>query len=103
MVKIEYLTGTTVSIFIFAMGIYGLISRKNILNSIISLSIIQSAIILFFIDSTPGDPIAEGLMITAIVIGVAVSATTLMIFIHLYHEYGTIDWQKLHERRNDHL
>ncbi|MCT4612234.1 MAG: NADH-quinone oxidoreductase subunit K [Clostridia bacterium] len=98
---LDYFNGTTAALFIFTIGIYGLIARRNILKSIISISVIQSAIILFFVDVNPGDPLVESLMITAVVIGVSVSAVALMLFIHLYHVYGTTSWWRLMRKRSD--
>ena len=51
------------------------------------------------------DAVPQALMITAIVIGVAVTAVALMMFIALYHRYGTTNWKTAHnirkeERRN---
>ena len=36
------------------------------------------------------DPVPQALMITAIVIGAAVTAVGLMMFIALYHRYGNL-------------
>ncbi len=95
----EWLNATNTSLILFFIGLFGLIARRNILKSIISITIIQSSIILFFIDINRGDPIAEALMITAIVIGTAVTSMALMIFIHIYNSYGTTNWWKLLEKR----
>ncbi|TCK98580.1 multicomponent Na+:H+ antiporter subunit C [Natranaerovirga hydrolytica] len=76
-----------------------MITRRNMVKSIISITVMQTGIILFFIDSNHQDPLSEALMITAIVIGVAVTAVALMIFIHLYHLYGTTNWKRLLQKR----
>jgi multicomponent Na+:H+ antiporter subunit C len=102
MVKIEWLNGTNVSLLVFFIGLLGLINRRNIVKSIISISVMQTGVILFFIDTNHQDPISEALMITAIVIGASVTALALMLFIHLYHTYGTTNWWKLlNKRRRD--
>ncbi|TCT15455.1 multicomponent Na+:H+ antiporter subunit C [Natranaerovirga pectinivora] len=95
MVQIDWINGTNASILIFFIGLYGLITRRNIVKSIISVTIMQTGIILFFIASNHQDPLSEALMITAIVIGAAVTALSLVIFIHLYRLYGTTNWHKL--------
>lgn len=115
----EYLNGETVGVGLFFIGIYGLLARRNIVKTVISLGIIQSAIVLFFltINYEPGripplgeaanaqtavDPVPQALMITAIVIGVAVTAVSLTMFISLYHHYGTTNWLKvINKRRED--
>ncbi|MCG8501788.1 MAG: cation:proton antiporter subunit C [Firmicutes bacterium] len=113
----EWLNGETVSILLFFIGIYGIIARRNIVKTVISIGIMQTAVILFFItinykegsvppignvtQSNIADPIPQALMITAIVIGVAVTAVSLTMFITLYHKYGTTNWAKMTKRRMD--
>jgi len=110
------LSGDTVAIGLFCIGLYGLIARRNIIKSIIALGIIQAAIILFFLNinyennmvppigsSTQfvADPIPQALMITAIVIGVSVTAVTLTMFITLYDRYKTTNWLKVKYKRRE--
>lgn len=111
----DYLNGEMVSIVVFFIGVYGLIARRNIVKSIISLGIMETAVILYFISTgfTEGDlppvgdlegipasdPLPQALMITEIVIGVAITAIALTMFIHLYHKYGTTNWYKAMRRR----
>ncbi len=110
-------SGETVGLALFFIGIYGLLSRRNIIKTVISLAIIQSAIILFFLTinyesgrvppigdvtiATAVDPVPQALMITAIVIGVAVTAVSLTMFISLFHHYGTTNWLKVINKRRD--
>ena len=112
-----YIFAEYVSILLFLIGIYGLLARQNIIKTVISLGIIQSAIILFFLtinftsdsvvpigtefDTMVADPLPQALMITAIVIGVAVTAVSLTMFISLYHHYGTTNWHKVIKKRGD--
>lgn len=113
----RFFSGESFSILLFLIGVYGLLARRNIIKTVISLGIIQSSIILFFltINYEPGlvppigdvnsqisvDPIPQALMITAIVIGVAVTAVSLTMFISLYHHYGTTNWLKVINKRRD--
>ncbi len=97
------------SIIIFFIGVYGVIARRNIMKTIISLGIMDAAIILFFVavgrNNTAGsssgteDAVPQALMITAIVIGIAVTAIALTMFIYLYHKYGTTNWEKARKMR----
>ncbi len=111
------INGETISLVLFFIGVYGLIARRNIIKSIMSISIMQVAIILYFISSEPGslapigdlsglgpiaDPLPQALMITEIVIGIGVTAASLILFIHLYHQYGTSNWEKVKKKRKDH-
>ncbi|MBU4540363.1 MAG: cation:proton antiporter subunit C [Firmicutes bacterium] len=113
------INGESISILLFFVGVYGLIARQNIIKSIMSISIMQVAIILYFITTNiaPGsvppigdvaqtlqvaDPLPQALMITDIVIGIGVTAAGLTMFIHLYHRYGSTNWQKVMKKRNRH-
>lgn len=109
------LNGSTVAFALFAIGLYGLLARRNIIKTVMSFGIIQAAIILFFLNTNYGegalppigdaapmaDPFPQALMITAIVIGVAVTAVGLTMFISLYHHYGTTNWRKVITKRKE--
>jgi multicomponent Na+:H+ antiporter subunit C len=107
--------GEVVSFLIFFIGLYGLIAKKNIVKSIISLEVMETAVILYFIscgfkagalppigDVSPhlmADPLPQALMITAIVIGVSSTAIALTMYIHLYRKYGTENWEEAMKKR----
>ncbi|MDA3845263.1 MAG: cation:proton antiporter subunit C [Vallitaleaceae bacterium] len=109
--------GEIIALILFCVGFYGLLARRNIIRTIISLGIIQVAIILFFLainfestmippigvsdPSMVADPLPQALMITAIVIGVSVTAVALTMFISLYHRYGSTNWMKVKKKRRD--
>ena len=116
----NYSIGEIGAIIIFFIGVYGVIARRNILKTVISISIMETAIILFFIASNRGytkapiamdtlqsahiaDPVPQALMITAIVIGVGVTAVALTMFINLYHKFGTTNWEKARNLRDKEL
>lgn len=107
---LEVLNGENVAIILFFIGMYGLIARRNIIKSIISLGIIQAGIILFFVTingekyappiqetftTMPSDPIPQALMITAVVIGMSVSAVSLTMFMTAYSKFGSTNWNKI--------
>lgn len=113
------ISGESISLLLFFIGVYGLIARRNIIKSIMSISIMQVAIILYFIstNTAPGslapigdlidstaiaDPLPQALMITEIVIGIGVTAASLILFIHLYHQYGSSNWEKVKKKRKNH-
>jgi multicomponent Na+:H+ antiporter subunit C len=115
---LDWLNGETVSIILFFIGLYGVIARRNVIKTIISIGIMQTSVIIFFITmnyegrkippvnitnattaDNLADPLPQALMITAIVIGVAFTAVSLTMFINLYHKYGTKHWGKIAERR----
>ncbi len=102
------------SFIIVLIGIYGLCNNKNIIKSIVYLNIIQTAVILIFLnigninkDSAPiitdavtkmADPLPQALMITTIVIGASITALALMLSIKIFHYYGTLNWKKMIKR-----
>ena len=111
-----YISGETVSILLFFIGVYGLAARRNVIKSILSLGIMQAAAILYYLsaDFQPGsvapigeslagqliaDPLPQALMITDIVIGIGITAAALTLFIHLYHRFGTTNWLKAKDKR----
>ncbi len=112
-----YITGENTALVLFFIGVYGLCARRNIIKTIISLGIMQAAAILFFVSmgspnpSGPpigqvlgpqvADPLPHALMITAVVIGVSVTALCLTMFISQYHGYGTTNWNRVRRKRRE--
>ena len=107
--------GEITAIILFFIGVYGVIARRNIIKTVMSLGIMEAAVILFFLaggalnatrapitgHGIAADPYPQALMITAIVIGVGVTAVALTMFISLYHRYGTTNWKKAQNTRKD--
>jgi multicomponent Na+:H+ antiporter subunit C len=98
------------SVIMFFIGFYGIITSKNIIKSVVSIVLMEMAVIMFIISigfsdgMTPPigqnlenatDPLPQALMITAIVIGVAVAAVNLTMLISLYRQYKSTDWDVL--------
>jgi multicomponent Na+:H+ antiporter subunit C len=111
---INWFNGETVSIVLFFIGVYGIIARRNIIKTVISIGIMEAAVILFFISmafesgkvppignetTNMVDPLPQALMITAIIIGISVTAVALTMIITLYHEYGSTNWEKVLKKR----
>ncbi len=108
-----FLTGENTAIILFFLGIAGIVSSRRMMKTIISIGIMEVSAVLFFltmfsstdlvapigVTENAADPLPQALMITAIVIGVAVTAISLVMFINLYHKYGTSDWEKAKQIR----
>lgn len=108
------LSAQNISIVLFFVGLLGLLTQKNIVRTIISVNVMDVGAILFLItvNYVPGsvppvsppegvpvaDPLPQALMITAIVIGIAVSAVSLAMFITLFRRYGSADWETVLKR-----
>ena len=95
------------SVVMFFIGFYGLITSKNIIKSIASLTVMEVAAVVFFLSlgyvegikppiglymENVADPLPQALVITAIIIGVTVSAINLTMLISLCRQSKTTDW-----------
>ena len=102
---------------LFLVGLYGLITRRNLIKIVISLCIMEFSIFLLlamvgYIEGgiapivqadTTGqtfvDPLPQAMVLTAIVIGLATTALLLAIAIRLYGKYGTFDIREINNLR----
>ncbi len=102
---------------LFLVGLYGLITRRNLIKIVISLSIMEFSVFLFlviigYIDSGIApivdlketnqiyvDPLPQAMVLTAIVIGLATTAMLLAIAIRLYRKYKTFDIREINNLR----
>ncbi len=96
---------------VWAIGIYGLIIHRNMIQICVSLSIMESAVIILLVGLAfvPGgsapildghtgpfaDPVPHALALTAIVIGAGFLAIALSLTVAMYRKYGTADVKKL--------
>lgn len=102
---------TYVSIVLFLIGLYGLMAKRNLIKKIIGLFILEGGVILYFVSvgyrsgaSAPilekgvekvVDPVPQALMLTAIVIGICVTALALSLAVKIYEKYQTLDIEEL--------
>ena len=102
-------------ILLFFIGLYGLMTNKTIIKTIMSMSIMEAAIYLFYIsinyapNTVPPigdlegvayvDPVPSALMITAIVIGIGVTAIGLTMFMHYKQKHGITHWTREREEK----
>ena len=94
----------SISILLYSLG-----TNKNIIKTVLLLNMIQTNIILIFlyVSDSKGvvpitkehiqmaDPLPQALMITAIVIGAAITSLAIMLSIKVFHNFGTLDWDKI--------
>ncbi len=101
------INGLNMGIILFLVGLYGIITNKNVIKIVMSISIMGNSVVLFFISlgyvkdsdapimlSGVGkivDPLPQALMLTMIVINLCLTALALTIVIWLYNEYGTLE------------
>jgi multicomponent Na+:H+ antiporter subunit C len=98
---------------LFLVGLYGVITRRNLVKIAVSLSIMEISTFLFFaligfadngvapiVDpAEPAavyvDPLPQALVLTAIVIGLATTSMLMAVIIRLYKKYGTFDIREI--------
>ncbi len=116
----EFITGENVAVTLFFIGLAGIFSSRRILKSIICIGMTEVAAVMFYLsiyadieDIAPiavegtqnnvADPLPQALMITAIVIGVGITAIALVMFTNIYHIYGTSDLEQMRKKRMEQL
>lgn len=99
-------------IFLMMAGFYAVISRGNLIKKIAGLNIFQASVFLLYISvgnlrggTTPiiaegfteyANPLPHVLILTAIVVGVAVTAVGLALAVRIKETYGTIEEDEIH-------
>jgi multicomponent Na+:H+ antiporter subunit C len=102
---------------LFLAGLYGVVTRRNLIKIAISLSIMEFSSFLFFaligyVDGgvapivdpadplkTYVDPLPQALVLTAIVIGLATTAMLMAVIIRIYRKYKTFDIREISNLR----
>jgi multicomponent Na+:H+ antiporter subunit C len=99
---------------VFLVGLSAIVANRNIIKKIFGLGIINGAVVLLFVldggaigDHAPileegigtvVDPLPQALMLTAIVIGVCMTALALALAFKLYQATGSFDIDEIRER-----
>lgn len=110
-----------VSVVLFCIGIYTILSRANLMKKIIGINIMGNAIFLLLISAANirggiapivphGGELAEGafyvnpvpaaLVLTGIVVSLSVTAFALSIVVKMYEQFGTIESNEILEIRS---
>ncbi|OOC36109.1 monovalent cation/H+ antiporter subunit C [Thermosipho melanesiensis] len=105
-----------ISFLLIGIGIYGLLTQKNLFKYLVSLTIIDTAINLFIISigyingkdvpifskytktANFVDPLPQALVLTAIVIGVGTLALGTSLLIRTYEKYSTLDVEEIAQK-----
>ena len=104
-------------IVLLGIGLYTIIESPNLVKKVIGMNVFQTGIFLFFITlafRAGGNPpvVTEGagpyvsplphvLILTAIVVGVSLTAVALALVVRVYSEYGTLDEETLERLYHD--
>ena len=102
-----------VTVWLFGIGIYGVITSRHYLHLIGCLSVVQSSTYVLllsvgyrwgagppiFYDHPPGtpavDPVVQALVLTDIVVGATVTALLLALALQVHKRRGTVDPEQL--------
>jgi multicomponent Na+:H+ antiporter subunit C len=106
------------AIILFLLGIYGVVTQRNLVRLMLNLGLMESSTYLMLIalgyrsggtapifyeskivpGQTPAvDPIVQALALTSIVIGVVTLAMALSLIIHLARHYRTLDVRRIRD------
>ncbi len=98
-------------VILLAIGIYGMLGKRNLLKKLIGMNIFQTAIFLFFIEGSTKlgatvpvidaqlgteaaryvNPLPHVLILTGIVVGLSLTGAALAFLIVIYRTYKTLD------------
>ncbi len=98
-----------VAAYLFIIGLYGIVTSRNLIHLVVCLSVVQSStyVVLLsigfrtgatapiFLNLPPGtravDPVVQALTLTDVVVGVTVSALLLALAVQIHKRSGTLD------------
>lgn len=104
------------AVLMFFISFYGLIVSKKIIKSMVFIIVMETAVIMFFLTlgyragilapigshlegldgfAAVADPFPQALMITAIVIGLCVTAVMVIMAITLMRKFKATDWDTI--------
>jgi len=98
-------------VVLLAIGLYGMLGKRNLLKKLIGMNIFQTAIFLFFIEGATKlggsvavidemlggeaakyvNPLPHVLILTAIVVAISLTGVALAFLIVIYRAYKTLD------------
>lgn len=103
-----------VVIVLMMIGFYVVVAQGNLIKKIVGLNIFQASVFIFYISLAKLDggtapvfiegvtqysnPLPHVLILTAIVVGVALTATGLALAIRVYEAYNTLEEDDIHQQ-----
>lgn len=79
-----------VSVLMFAMGLYALSTRKNLLRGLVGLILLMESSHLLFISFNPMSALTQFFVLASIVLSGCIFAATLALIITIYKRENTI-------------
>ncbi|MCL2528259.1 MAG: cation:proton antiporter subunit C [Defluviitaleaceae bacterium] len=104
------------AVIMFFISFYGLITSKNAIKSIVFIVLMEASVIMFFLSlgysrgilppigenlqdiENIADPLPQALMLTAIIIGLAITAINITMLITLFRKVKSTDWDVIKEK-----
>ncbi|MFB0526349.1 MAG: sodium:proton antiporter [bacterium] len=104
-------------LILFSVGVYCILVKRNLIKIIIGIGIVEYAVNLFLVlvgyrvqgrapilakeqvVQNMVDPLPQAIVLTAIVIGLAVTVLIVSIAVRIYEKYGTFDITKIRRLR----
>ena len=101
---------------LIGVGFYGMVAKRNLVKKLIGMSVLQSAIILFWLVAAfkhgatipivkegaktvePAEymnPLPHTLMLTAIVVAVVTSGVAIALLVKIYRNYGSLEEDRI--------
>ena len=105
-----------VAIWLFVVGLYGVVTSRNLLHQIISLSVVQASTYVLLLaigfrshaaapvfadiplTRAAVDPVVQALSLTDVVVGATVSALLLAVAVQVHKRTGSLDPESLRRR-----
>lgn len=105
-------------VILLVVGLYGMTVKRNLMKKLIGMNIFQTAIYLFFIHGAAKtqatvpvvdpwlgpdpvhyvNPLPHVIVLTAIVVGVAITGVGLALLMVIHREHGTLDEEEVLEQ-----
>jgi multicomponent Na+:H+ antiporter subunit C len=102
------------AIVLFAVGLYMLVAKSNLLKKLLGLNVMETAVFAFIVTSgmiEGGDPpimvagtappyvspVPHAMVLTGIVVAVSVTAVALALMVQIHAHYGTLEVDELKE------
>lgn len=106
----------TCIVILIGVGFYGMVAKRNLVKKLIGMSVLQSAIILFWLVAAfkegatipivkqPGEtinpaeymnPLPHTLMLTAIVVAVVTSGVAIALLVKIHRNYGSLEEDRI--------
>ena len=100
------------AILMFFLAFYGLVISRKMIKSIVYTVMMEGSVIMFFLslgfrneiappigrnlEDLPSiaDPLPQALMLTAIIIGVAITTVKITMLMAIFRKYKTTDWDQ---------